>query len=165
MTEEYNPPEICKKYDGLIELIQSLESEIENLEDQIEPKTQLVERYLKIVKDGQNLFPPELMEYKTIENPKYQTVIVPMMYYSNKLQEINEELVRNDEAIKSDIEELARLKGELEEVGKEIKNTDWVKVIYKFINNSFVSETCTRWMFKDEYNEKYRGKFFQKRIV
>jgi peptidoglycan hydrolase CwlO-like protein len=128
MTEENNPPEICNKYDGLVELIEGIESEIDDLENQIEPKTQLVERYLKIVKDGQNLFPPELMEYKTIENSKYQTVIVPMMYYSNKLQEINEELVKNNDAIKSGIEELAKLKAELGEIGKEVKKTGWVKI-------------------------------------
>jgi hypothetical protein len=161
MTEENNPPKICNKYDGLIELIQSLESEIKFLEDQIEPKTQLVERYLKIVKDSKESFSFEAIDLK--DDSKHQIVIMPMEYYSKKLHEINEELVRNDEAIKSDIEQVAKLKGKLGEVEKEISETVFVKVRY-ISKIGFNNETVTRWMTKEEYNENFKGHFFQKRL-
>jgi hypothetical protein len=84
-------------------------------------------------------------------------------FYSKKLYEINEELVRNDEAIKSDIEKLAKIKGKLGDLEKEIKKIGFVKVVYQ-TGVGLVTSTITTWVTEEEYNEKFKGRFFQKRI-
>lgn len=133
MTEENTPPEICKKYDSLVELIQSLESDIESLENKKESKIETVKEYIQILKDGyqSGLKNETWSPYKDSPHGDIKLTKVTeseLSYFEMKIKEINEELTRNDEATKNKINELSLLECELEKVEKEILDCGWWKV-------------------------------------
>lgn len=131
MTEETQIPESCKKYDKIESKIAELNTEIETLENEVEPKTATLKEYLQIVKDatdvglGTTLMCPTLQDDGSIifEGTKEHD-----SYYRKRIAEINEELLKNDVTIKDCRNELVKLKKEFECIQDEVSKTGYVKI-------------------------------------
>jgi len=152
MTEETQIPECCIKYDEIENKISELNSEIEYLENEVEPKTATLKEYLQIVKDAKTIgLTPALVHY-AIEDP--------VAYYRMRIAEINEELLKNDVKIKDSKNELEQLEKEFECIREDVSKTGYVK-----IRVGLFDWACEiKWVSSEEFESVKGGKVWFRRL-
>lgn len=143
MTEEYNPPEICKKYDVLSNEIDEIKSCIETLQNDNKGYEEQLKEAIEIVSEAEKI--GEKSEH-----------------FRMKIQELDKKLLENDASIKVKFENIFIYNKELEDILGQIKEINYVKIyISSWIRTLGVGD---QWV-QNETWEKYKNNMFVSRLV
>jgi len=148
-------PDICKKYDEVSDAIVNYESDIKSMDNEVTEKTEKIKEYLQILKDGTAVGITRDQTHEILEPSA--VILDSLTYYRNKIQELNAELIKIDDEIKSKKANLQDYYNELEEITGLIPGSGMVKILPSFCRNY-------RWITLDDMKSRYKNAWYT-RIV